>query len=106
MDILLNENFDLDFDDRNDLPLATGRVLFEQRLRVAVTSFFQDVIGDTDKETALKLLKSYAEEIAGNFDEIESVAGFTAEYDTEEPNTINLTLIYDTGDALTFPLSE
>ena len=106
MDLLLNENFDLTLDDRNDIPTATGSDLFEQRLRIAVTAVFQEIIGDAENETVLQLLESYAEDMADQFDEIENVAGFNAEYDDEEPNIINLTLIYNTGDALTFSLSE
>ena len=106
MDIGLDENFDLALDGRNDIPLVTGRKEFEQRLRFSITSFFQRVIGDTDHDTALRLIEVEAKRIARRYSEIERVIQIQANYDNEQPNTINLVVIYDTGDEFTFPISD
>jgi hypothetical protein len=106
MDIGLNRFFDLELDDRNDLPLVRGRAEFEQRLAFSVTNFFQDVVGSVDRPAALTMLQVHASRVAHRYGEIERIAQLQVEYDEEEPNTINMTLIYDTGDDFTFSISE
>ncbi|OYR54916.1 hypothetical protein [Halorubrum halodurans] len=106
MDLGLNENFDLSLDDRNDLPLVRGREGFEQRLRLSVTSFFKNVVGDTSRGTARKLIELQAQRIAQQYTEIDRVVQIQTEYDGMRANTINLTIIYDTGDDFTFPISD
>lgn len=106
MDIGLNSDFDLELDDRNDLPTVTGRDLFEQRLRISVTSFFQDVVGDTNRSSALQMVEVQARRIANRFSEIQRVVQIQVEYDDDEPNVINLTVIYDTGGEFTFSITE
>lgn len=106
MDIGLNENFDLDFDDTNDLPTVTGQALFEQRLRTTVVSFFQTTIGETNRDNARELLELEASRVVDRFDQIVSVANIRTEYDEDEPNTIVLTITYDTGDNFDFNITE
>ncbi|UBF22612.1 T4 gp25-like baseplate wedge protein [Halorubrum tailed virus 25] len=106
MDIGLNKNFDLELGGRNDVFLVRGREEFEQRLRLSVVSFFQRIIGNTNRETVLQLIEVQAKRVAQEYDEIEQVAQIQVEYDDERPNTINLTFIYDTGEEFTFPVSE
>lgn len=106
MDIGLNDNFDVTFDDRNDLPTVTGRAKFEQRLRISVTSFFQTVIGDLNRPATIPLIEEEARRIAREYDVIQRIAQVSVEYDSDEPNILNLTVIYDTGDELSFPISE
>lgn len=106
MDIGLDENFDLTFDGRNDISLVEGRAEFEQRLRLSITSFFNRVIGETNRDTALQLLEVQAKRVATQYNEIEQIVQIRVEYDDKRPNTINLAVIYDTGDEFTFPISD
>lgn len=106
MDIGLNDSFDLELDGSNDIPLVRGREAFEQRLRLSITSSFQDIIGSTNRSTALQLIEVQVKRVARQYDVIEQMVQIQVEYDDDQPNTINLTIIYDTGDEFTFPISD
>jgi hypothetical protein len=106
MDIGLNDQFDIELDGRQDLPLVTGRAKFEQRLRISVTEFFTEVVGETDRPAALRLIEKEAKQVARRFEEIERAIQILVDYDDDQPNTIELTVIYDTGDEFSFPISE
>lgn len=106
MDIALDENFDFVLDDRNDAPVARRQDLFEQRLRIYITSYFTSVIGSTDEQEVIDLLEVKSREAVDLFGEIESVASIQGEYDQDTPNLINMKITYDTGDSFTFEISE
>lgn len=106
MDIGLTEEFDIELNARNDLPVVSGRELFEQRLRIAVTEVLQDAIGGMDRNTTLQLIRVQAQRVAREFEDLDAVGELSVEYDDERPNTINLTVIYDTGETFQTTLSE
>ena len=106
MDIGLTEEFDIELNARNDLPVISGRELFEQRLRIAVTEVLQNAVGGMDRNTTLQLIRVQAQRVARDFEELDAVGELSAEYDEERPNTINLTVIYDTGETFQTTLSE
>lgn len=106
MDIGLTEEFDIEINARNDLPVVSGRELFEQRLRIAVTEVLQDAIGGMDRNTTLQLIRVQAQRVAREFEDLDAVGELSVEYDEEQPNTINLTVIYDTGETFQTTLSE
>lgn len=106
MDIKLNENFDIQLNERNDLPIVTGREKFEQRVRIVITELLQDTVGENNSNTTLKLIRLKSERLAQNFDVIDSIVDLSAEYDKDEPNIVNLRIIYDTGDEFQAVLSE
>lgn len=106
MDIKLNDQFDLEFDGRNDLPTVTGRQLFEQRLRLSVVSFFQEALGNTDRNNVQELIELQAGRVVDQFDELVSVGNIQTEYDEDVPNTINIIINYDSGDSFDFAITE
>ena len=106
MDIGLTEEFDIELNARNDLPVVSGRELFEQRLRIAVTEVLQDAIGGMDRNTTLQLIRVQAQRVARESEDLDAVGELSVEYDDERPNTINLTVIYDTGETFQTTLSE
>jgi hypothetical protein len=108
MDIGLNpDTLDLELDDRNDLPLKRQKKrLFEQRLQLSVIDFFQRTLGENDSDFAIQMLELEAERVAQEYGEIESLSSFQAEYDSDTPNTINLSIVYDTGETFQFPVTE
>lgn len=108
MDIGLNpDTLDIEIDDRNDVPLVQDKKrLFEQRLQLSVIDFFQRTLGETDNEFAIQMLELEAERVAAAYNEIDGLVSFQAEYDSDEPNTINLTMAYDTGDTFGFSVTE
>lgn len=106
MDIKLNKDFEIELNRRNDLPLVTGREKFEQRVRIVITELLQEVIGETKPDIALNLINMKVEELAQNFDIIDSVIDSSAEYDKDKPNIINLRIVYDTGEEFQAVISE
>jgi hypothetical protein len=106
MDLGFNENFDIELDDRQDIPLITGRRLFEQRVALRTAAYFHTEIGSVDHDNVLSLLEMRARRVARDMDEIEFMPQFRAEFDDDQPGLIHVTIIYHTGDEYTFDISE
>lgn len=106
MDIGLNNKFNIELDDRNDLPTLSERQEFEQRLALAVNGRYQDAIGQSTEKTILELIEVEAKRVARDFDVIDRVAYINVEPDNEQPNTINLTLTYETGETFGVSVTE
>jgi hypothetical protein len=106
MDIGLNSNFDVELDDRNDLPLLTGRDAFEQRLAFRSTAYFHQILGSVDKSNLISLLRMYARRIAKDADDVAGVIQIEVQFSDDEPNTAEVTAIYETGDEFAFSITE
>lgn len=106
MDLKLNANFDVELDERNDIPLVTGREAFEQRLAIRSTAYFHELIGSTNRANLLSLLEIYAKRIANDTPEAVGVAKIAVGYSETAPNTAEVTAIYETGDEFTFDITE
>lgn len=106
MDIRLDSNFDIALDHRNDLPVVEGREEFEQALRVRVTDYFYNIIGAGSPKTAASFVRVEARRVATDMDEIDNLSQIVIEADEDRPNTLGVSVIYNTGDDFTFTLSE
>lgn len=106
MDLLLNEDSDFELDDRNDLPLATGRDAFEQMLANYTRHYYLNVIGSTNRENIVPLMKMYAERVVDENNVTVAVADVEVRFHPEIPNTLQVKTIYDTGDTAVFEVSE
>lgn len=102
----MNELFDLELDDRNDLDTVTGREEFEQRLRLSVTAAFETQIGSMEDRNVRKRLAVQARRVIDRYEDIERVAQLTVEYSEDAPNTVEVTLLYATGEDFSFEVSE
>jgi hypothetical protein len=106
MDIRLNSDFDITLDHRNDLPTVSGRAEFEQRLTIRLTDYFQNVIGTVDRRRAVDLLRLQAQRIVDDLDGLVGVAQLSVTQSADEPNTLEVTIIYDMGEEFAVSLSE
>jgi hypothetical protein len=106
MDIGLNSDFYFELDDTNDAPLLTGREAFEQRLAVRATSYFHEVVGNVDQTNLVSLLKMRAERVAKDADSIDGAVQIQVSPSEDQPNTVEVMAIYETGDDYTFSLTE
>ena len=106
MDLKLNSDFDIELDQRNDLSLVTGREAFEQRLAIRSTAYFHELVGSTDRGNLISLLEIYAKRIAKDTSEVVGVAEIRAGFSEEQPNTAEVTAIYETGEDFTFSITE
>jgi hypothetical protein len=106
MDLKVNSNFDIELDERNDIPTATGREAFEQRLAIRTTAYFHELIGSTNRANLLSLLKIRAKRVAKDTPETVGVAKINVGYSDTRPNTAEVTAIYETGEDFTFDITE
>lgn len=105
-DFKLDGDFDIFIDHRGDLATVSGREAFEQKLIVRIQENFTEQIGRFDKENIKDLLLLETERIAEEQDQIDRIAAFSAAFSDEKPNTVEITIVYDTGDELTFEVAE
>ena len=106
MDIGLNDNFDIELDQRNDVPLVTGASAFEQKLRIRLTDYFLDLIGRADTQNAPSLLEIEARRVAKELDELNGISSIIIKQSEVSPNTLEVTIFYSTGTETVFPISE
>lgn len=106
MDIGLNSDFDLELDDRNDLPTVSAREEFEQRLALQLTVYFERVIGTIDRKQAVDLLRLQIHRVVDDFSELAGVAQVIVAPSEEIPNQIDVAVVYDTGEEFSFNLTE
>jgi hypothetical protein len=106
MDIGLDSNFDFSLDHRNDLPLVRGREEFEQRLRIRLTSYYTELIGENADLNLAALLKLEARRVADEDDSIDAVHNIIISPDPDAPNTVEVRVVYATGDDFLTTLSE
>lgn len=105
-DIALNTRFDTFLNDRGDLAIVDGRAAFEQELTIRIKERFDEQIGELDKETAKDLILLSAKRVAQDMDRLDRIAQFEAEFLSTQPNTVEITIFYDTGEVLTFEVDE
>lgn len=106
MDIKLNEESDFELDDRNDMPLATGREAFEMMLANQTNAYYLSVIGSTNRDNIVPLMEMYANRVVKENNITDAVAGVEVRLSPDVPNTIQVRTIYDTGETSVFEVSE
>lgn len=106
MDIGLNENFDIELDQRNDLPLVEGRDAFEQRLAMQLTAGFDKHVGSTNRDNLLSILRLEAERVVDNTEEITEAIQINIGYSDTEPNTVEVEAFYQTDGSFSTTISE
>lgn len=105
MDIAHDALFDTYLNQQDDLPIVEGRAAFEQEVVDRLTDYLQQVIGSIDRDGAIRLIELQARRVAEDTDEIDELVLFDAAYNADRPNTVDLRLIYETGDDVTFSLT-
>lgn len=104
-DLGVDSTLDVYIDGSGDLAYVTGREAFNQAVIVGLRAFYDDIIGENNPDTVLELLKVGARRIARRHDEIENIVTFSAEFSDDEPDTVVVTIVYDSGEPLTFDIS-
>lgn len=105
-DLAVDENFEVFIGPTGDLAAVKGRDAFEQELIIRLTERMRNLVGETNvaKETITRLAETYAERVAASMDEIENVTTFRAEFSDEEVDTLEVEIVYDTGEILEFDI--
>ena len=105
MDILLNEDNDVELDDRNGLATVTGNREVRQSIRKSVTSYFYEQIGSTSTVNAIQKIELRAQDVAENNQYIDNLKSVSAtEVKTKdkarEKEGIKVQIVYDTNTAI------
>lgn len=104
-DLLTDKNFDLVV-RHGDFVGAKGRDAFEQKLRARVSENVIPVLGEMDKQNAIRRTELELERVAKQMDELESLAAYSAAFSEDKKGVLEVELVYDTGERLTFEVSE
>lgn len=100
-DIGLNGNFSVYLDDQNDIAYVNGRDAFEQEVVIKITDYlYAETIGDVSLTNLKSAVKLQISRVANDFDEIESIE--SVDISRTGQGTLETTIIYDTGEPLTF----
>lgn len=108
VDLRVDESFNVFINHRGDLAGVKGRAAFEQELIIRLTERMRGLIGQPDvgEDSLRELARSYAERVASEMDVLDSVASFAAEFSDEEFSTMDIELVYDTGEVLEFSIQS
>jgi hypothetical protein len=102
MDLFVNDEGDVELDDRKDLTMVEGAAAIDQSIKLMVSLYFYERIGSVTAVNAVEKLELQAERVAENNQYIENVEKVTAERVTDGSNNqggIKINVIYDTGAA-------
>lgn len=106
MDIGLNGENDVFLSHRNDVKLLKGREAFEQALRLQVTDYFYEVIGEGSTAVIQSLIQVQARRVAKNMNMIDSLKQISVKESSSQTNTIEILVVYKTAEEFSFSLSE
>lgn len=108
VDLAVDENFEVFINNKGDLAGVRGRAAFEQEVVIRLTDRMRDIIGEpaVDEETVTKLAETYARRVATAMDQLENVSTFRAEFSDEEVDTLEVTIVYNTGEMLEFDIES
>lgn len=102
-DLALNEDLEVYVDARGDLATVSGRGAFEQELMVRIRSRYTDLIGSGQSDQSIRdVLRVEARRVADEMDQLADIAFFDIEQSDDNTDLFEVTVVYDTGDSLTF----
>lgn len=101
-DLAVNGQFEVYITKKGDLAAATGRDAFEQELRVRLTDRANELVGKVSEENFIDLLETQLERVAVAMEELEKLTTYTIEPSPDKVNTLEVRVVYDTGEELTF----
>lgn len=101
-DLAINRDGEVYLDARGDLATVTGTAAFEQELMLRVSGRYLDIAGTVDRGTIRDLLEVEARRVADEMDQLDRVVDIRIVYPNDAINTVEVTVIYDTGDEFTF----
>jgi len=101
-DLALNEKFEVFVNARGDIAFVNGKEAFEQELLLRISSKYLDIVGENDRGTVTDLLELEAERTAKEMDALEKISDISVIFPDDAVNTVEVTIIYDTGEVLQF----
>lgn len=107
-DLAVDSNFEVFIDHRGDLGSVKGRSAFNQKLVIRLTERLRNIIGtsNADKETIKELARTHAQRVANQMDELDNIASFSAAFPDDKIGVLEVTIVFDTGEPLTFEIES
>jgi hypothetical protein len=106
-DLSLNSDFSVHLDDTNDLAVVSKRDKFEQDVSFQLTRYLQEsLLGTIDRDTIEQKLRLQVNRVARQNQLIEGVDGVSINSNTDQPNTLEVRVVYNSGESFTLNLSE
>jgi hypothetical protein len=107
LDLALDDNFSVYLDDRNDVSTATEREEFEQSIAISLTDYLHNsTLGDIDRETAMQKVRLEAHRVAREHDRLNEIELVNVRPSDEEPNTLNVRIVYTSDEVFEVNVSE
>lgn len=97
-DIAFDTNFEAYITERGDLAGWSGKDRFEGHVVLRISTRYREIIGDYEPSTIRTKLRQEAARVARRMNQIEDIAALTIEFVEDQPNTVRVTIIYDTTD--------
>lgn len=96
-DAKLDKDGDLFINQRGDVEMISGKEEFEQRLMLYVQQYFSQEIGTSvNRENAIERLKVQANRVARDFDMVERLMNFDAQFIA--PREVDINVRYEGAD--------
>lgn len=105
-DLQVNSDLDVFIDDSGDYAYATGATAFEQKMIITLIDFYNDLVGENDRDTIVEQVKIGARRAVEEVGLLERVANVSARFSDDQPNTLIVDIIFDTGEAIQFGVDE
>lgn len=92
-------SFDIHFGDTNSFEEISGKEEFQQYLAIDLHFRFRELIGNNRSvDNIAKKIRLATTRIAREYGEVESLAEVTVEEPTNTPNSLDVRIIYESGD--------
>lgn len=92
-DVELDQDFDINISENGDFGTVNGLEEYEQKLKLTITAFFFEHIGDKNNSNVARKLRMEARRAIENIDAIESVRSISVS--NQEGDTLNMEIEYN-----------
>ncbi|MFC6717881.1 hypothetical protein ACFQGT_09600 [Natrialbaceae archaeon GCM10025810] len=104
-DIQLDENLEIVIGPRNDLEIVDGREQFEQSLRIWLTAYLYEEIGEFNSPSVLRSIELQIERVARAHGRIDSISSVVVSPSEDAVDAIDVSIIYLTGETFDLTVS-
>lgn len=107
VDLALDSDFSVFLNDRNELGTVNGRSEFEQSVRVMTTHLmYSSVIGESNPNEIKNRIRLQISRVAQEHDRLDDISEIDIERSTEDPNTFDVRIRYQSDSITEFGVSE
>ena len=105
-DLLLNEEFEIELNDRNDLAMVDGTKQFHQYLRQELAFYMTEQIGSVDHPNARRRLRQQVRMLALESEFIQSLERVDVLDKVDEPGAFEVVIEYNLTEGFAMEIGE